>query len=460
MEQNQYNQINNNPQFQPVPTPISVQPQNGYYVQPQVNAPVYQQNPEFVQPAVQNVYTPQPQWQGGNYGQPYVQQPTIQPQNNFQSPVQPVTNPYNVVNPPIYPTPPQPVRQAPPQRVYTTEYLDKRAEGRILFARSNWIGGAMIATQLIGSIVVLAIMILYEIIGWGNGEGGIYAEAFEYMLYSPIGIGLPMILAAKFSRLKISDLLLFEKSGFSLKLSLFFFGFIGMAIGGILTDVISYLLPTSTAIFEAMPSVEAEGTAQLIVEVLQTAAIPAIVEEFAFRGVVLGSFRRYGDKFAIIASAFLFAILHGNILQIALAFPVGLFFGYITLRSKSMWPAIALHFINNFVSCIANELFELFQKGILNIFPNISETVQGLAFSATLYFVYLILGCFGLVMMAIKSVKNKEQYKLHPGTVTCLTSGEKFRKFCFAPTIIITMVIYIGQALLYLIPGVVEMLLQ
>ena len=45
---------------------------------------------------------------------------------------------------------------------------------------------------------------------------------------------------------------------------------------------------------------------------LATAVVPLFVEEFLFRGVILSQFRKYGDVFAVIASALLFGLLHRN----------------------------------------------------------------------------------------------------------------------------------------------------
>jgi membrane protease YdiL (CAAX protease family) len=80
------------------------------------------------------------------------------------------------------------------------------------------------------------------------------------------------------------------------------------------------------------------------------AVLPAFAEEFCYRGVVLGLLRPFGDGFAILGSAFLFGVMHGNIVQIPFAFCVGLIFGYITVKTGSMWCAVILHFLNNGVS--------------------------------------------------------------------------------------------------------------
>lgn len=71
-----------------------------------------------------------------------------------------------------------------------------------------------------------------------------------------------------------------------------------------------------------------------------------ILEEFAFRGILLSSLRRYGDNFAIVASAFLFGLVHYNLYQFFLAFGAGIFFGYGVIR-YSLRFSILLHILNN-----------------------------------------------------------------------------------------------------------------
>lgn len=73
-----------------------------------------------------------------------------------------------------------------------------------------------------------------------------------------------------------------------------------------------------------------------------------IFEEILFRGLVLRTLEPYGRKFAILGSAFLFGIFHGNILQTPFAFAVGLILGYVTLEYSIVW-AMVLHLINNLI---------------------------------------------------------------------------------------------------------------
>ena len=65
------------------------------------------------------------------------------------------------------------------------------------------------------------------------------------------------------------------------------------------------------------------------------------------RGVVMQPLRKYGDRFAIVVSAVLFAALHGNMVQIPFAFIAGLALGYFAIITNSIWTSVAIHCLNN-----------------------------------------------------------------------------------------------------------------
>lgn len=72
-----------------------------------------------------------------------------------------------------------------------------------------------------------------------------------------------------------------------------------------------------------------------------------IFEELLFRGVILRAFSKVSINFGILASAFLFAIFHGNIPQAINAFAVGLVLAYFAVKTGSIIPCIILHFVAN-----------------------------------------------------------------------------------------------------------------
>lgn len=83
---------------------------------------------------------------------------------------------------------------------------------------------------------------------------------------------------------------------------------------------------------------------------LSIVVIPPLVEEIMFRGVILQSLRRYGDGFAVLVSAMLFGMYHGNFVQMVFAFLSGLALGFVVIRTNSLLPSILIHFINNGIS--------------------------------------------------------------------------------------------------------------
>ena len=85
---------------------------------------------------------------------------------------------------------------------------------------------------------------------------------------------------------------------------------------------------------------------------VQSAVVPAVVEEFAMRGVVMQPLRKYGDWFAILTSAFVFALMHGNLVQAPFAFIAGIGLGYAVIASGSLWTGILIHLLNNSISVI------------------------------------------------------------------------------------------------------------
>ena len=93
------------------------------------------------------------------------------------------------------------------------------------------------------------------------------------------------------------------------------------------------------------------------ITILCYAVVPPLVEEFAFRGVILQPLRKYGDKFAIIVSSLIFSLMHGNMVQIPSAFISGLALGYFCIKTGSIWTSVAIHFANNFISSIMSIYF-------------------------------------------------------------------------------------------------------
>ncbi len=78
------------------------------------------------------------------------------------------------------------------------------------------------------------------------------------------------------------------------------------------------------------------------------AVTPAICEELAFRGFILSGLARGGRLgIAIVISSMMFGIMHLIPQQVFNASLVGLIIGLLAVHSRSLFPAILLHFSNN-----------------------------------------------------------------------------------------------------------------
>ena len=100
------------------------------------------------------------------------------------------------------------------------------------------------------------------------------------------------------------------------------------------------------SILETLESVS--GSSDSVSMFLYASFVAPITEELIFRGYIQGALSRYGKKFSILCSAFLFGIFHGNLVQTPYAFLAGLLLGYVAAEYHIGW-AIGIHTFNNFV---------------------------------------------------------------------------------------------------------------
>ncbi|HEU0015129.1 MAG TPA: type II CAAX endopeptidase family protein [Longimicrobium sp.] len=78
--------------------------------------------------------------------------------------------------------------------------------------------------------------------------------------------------------------------------------------------------------------------------VVLAVAMAPLMEEFAFRGWLLGALRRpLGAGPAVMVSALLFALAHARLPAVPIYLAAGLVLGQAALAARSVWAAVALH---------------------------------------------------------------------------------------------------------------------
>ena len=165
----------------------------------------------------------------------------------------------------------------------------------------------------------------------------------------------------------------------------------------------------------------------VILSAVGTAALPAVVEEFCIRGFVLQALRRYGDVFAIMMSSFVFAILHGNMIQIPFAFMAGIMIGYAVIKTGTMWTGIIIHFANNLIAVIQMTL---------------SEMLTDLQFNVFVSALYITIFIVGGICLALFLKKNPRPVSvLSRGECSILRTSEKTSAFLLTVPMIAAIVV-------------------
>lgn len=343
---------------------------------------------------------------------------------------------------------PAPQNIAPPMYGYYP-YTPREIERESLRKSASKAGKATLAIFLLmqGLAIVLMMVVLFTGAMRETGEGDPYMGfspsgfyLFEGML-SLVSIAVPTLIMLKASGERIDTLVPF--SGINGKL------LAAMTVSGMAICMLAQIVPTlfginmslfGIDIYENLNDSEtAVSVMDFIMNTICTAVIPALVEEFAFRGLVLGVLRKHGDMFAVVTSAFLFGMLHGNFVQIPFAFIVGLVLGYVRVKTDSMLPSVLIHFGNNFFAVTMTYLSELLPE-------NLSLICESLVV------IILIIAGFAAIAFLGKNYREFFEYKSNKELKTLYSYKEKLQIFFSNGFVIADMIILTLAAVFYLFP--------
>ena len=120
-----------------------------------------------------------------------------------------------------------------------------------------------------------------------------------------------------------------------------------------LKPVVEWLFPISSVIKVSLSQVLTQMP-NLAVTIAVFALVPAICEEFAFRGFILsGLEHQHHTRSAILLSALMFGFLHvllSLFQQLFNATLLGIVLGLLAVRSRSILPGLIFHFLNNAIA--------------------------------------------------------------------------------------------------------------
>lgn len=250
------------------------------------------------------------------------------------------------------------------------------------------------------------------------------------IIISTLMFSVPFIIVFKANRISISETVPLGKPKKGNRLAMFFIGLSLCAFANIANTYAGYFFSGFGINYNVDYGENPSGIFGFLLSFLATAVVPAFMEEFACRGLIMGILRKYGDGFAVLMTAAVFGLMHGNFDQMPFAFMVGLALGYIVVQTNSLWIAVAVHAANNFVSVAFTYLLSPLSADIQNL----------------IYSLYLM-AALG-IGIAAAAISGKKILSFSPET-TESSFSKKCRWFISSPVIIIFAVVCVLQSLLY-----------
>ena len=169
--------------------------------------------------------------------------------------------------------------------------------------------------------------------------------------------------------------------------------FVNIAISTLFNGILSffgYSQPVSVSTgYESM----FPNWATFLIQLNTVAILPAICEEFLHRGVLLNGLKEIGIKKTILISSLMFGLLHFNINQFFYATILGMLMALVSVVSKSIYPAMIIHFTNNAISVYLSsaESYGWFGKNFYNYLNNFLQSNNAfLTFLACFAFLVLV----------------------------------------------------------------------
>lgn len=221
--------------------------------------------------------------------------------------------------------------------------------------------GAVSALNRLGMLMVVQtalsfiINIILAVVCAGTGYN-IYNDPMGMVIVSigmtPICTGLPALIYMMVGNKKWSFYLRFEQANFFGCLLVVLAG-LGICLAGNFPAALLDEFLKDMGMRE-VPNVLGQGGGwkNFITEFLGVAVLVPIMEEFAFRGVILSGLRRYGTGFAVVGSAIIFGMAHMSASSVVFATIAGLAMGAAYVITGNLWVTVSIHALNNGISIV------------------------------------------------------------------------------------------------------------
>ena len=305
-----------------------------------------------------------------------------------------------------------------------------QAEKRQLKNECTLLGLVTAGSQLFISVVIVAVSTIAIILTQSESALGLLGGLEAQIIFSVIAFIPPYLITTWIRFRSFGGIFPVRPVKAGLLIPLVLAGLSGMLVLNFLMEPYMALL-TELGINTDYGSFEIpDGISGGLLYLFTAAVVPALVEEFAFRGVVLSHLRRYGNTFAILVSSLLFGLVHGNLVQIPFAFAAGCIMAYIDILTDSMLPSIIIHFLNNAISASGD----------------LADTYLGEAGSMWLMTVIFVV-CFVAGIISVWLLARKYPYAFRSAGRGNLSTVEAMKAFVGTAGFWVPVIYFGGEAL-------------
>ena len=217
--------------------------------------------------------------------------------------------------------------------------------------------------------------------------------------------------------------------------------FAGIALMTAMAYINSFLFPFFNETQEVTESIRQSDNYTFILYFIVIAIVPAICEEFLFRGAIMHSLLKFGKVPAILISGVLFGLMHSNFSQFFYTTIGGIFLGWVACETGSIYCGMLIHFAQNFTSVMQSYIADRFREPQMSIVYYIMEC---LIFAVGIPCIIYLVVKFSKDLRRRRSVKdlNDGIYGITDEDIGALAlpAGRVTRLF-FSPTVIVFIVI-------------------
>ncbi len=310
------------------------------------------------------------------------------------------------------------------RRILYYQALAKQERSEIRHV-SNMLGLAILLYELV-QVVLVFFFSAFPDLGSLYKNSQIFQDSFSTLFGEVLGVALTFGFVAFINRKKYKvSIIPNEKIGFAKCFRWVCFGMLGCMAANYVTDGVIWLFNRVGYDLNYPDSLKPESVFACVLSIVAIAVVPALCEEFALRCCSLGLMQNYGKAFGVVTASIIFGLLHGNVIQLVFAFLVGLFLGYLTVKTGSIWPAILVHGFNNGISASGDVIGYA-----------INGEVDDKYYYA-IFIIWAVLGAVSAVWIFLKGEFKNDEPKSEP-LPFANSFGAKLGAFASAPLLLLS----------------------